>query len=66
MMDESMFTTKHRMGFIMNIVASVINDGVDAKVNVKIFENRWLRVRMLCDEFLQISKTVLHELSQIT
>ncbi|GBN01656.1 hypothetical protein AVEN_102789-1 [Araneus ventricosus] len=40
---------------------SVFNDGLVAKVNEKIRENRWFTIRMLCDEFPQISKTVLHE-----
>ncbi|GBN85567.1 hypothetical protein AVEN_80114-1 [Araneus ventricosus] len=40
---------------------SVVNDGLVAKVNEKIRENRWFTIRMLCDEFPQISKTVLHE-----
>lgn len=37
---------------------SVLNDGVVAKMPVKILENRWFTVRMLRGEFLQISKTV--------
>ncbi|GBO36525.1 hypothetical protein AVEN_38937-1 [Araneus ventricosus] len=41
---------------------SVVNDGLVAKVNEKIRENRRLTIRMLFDEFPQISKTVLHEL----
>ncbi|GBN34924.1 hypothetical protein AVEN_54453-1 [Araneus ventricosus] len=40
---------------------SVVNDGLVAKVNEKIRENRRFTKRMLCDEFPQISKTVLHE-----
>ncbi|GBN75538.1 hypothetical protein AVEN_110550-1 [Araneus ventricosus] len=40
---------------------SVVNDGLVAKVNEKIPENRRFTIRMLCDEFPQISKTVLHE-----
>ncbi|GBL67370.1 hypothetical protein AVEN_170969-1 [Araneus ventricosus] len=40
---------------------SVVNDGLVAKVNEKIRENRRFTIRMLCDEFPQISKTVLHE-----
>ncbi|GBN09138.1 hypothetical protein AVEN_229469-1 [Araneus ventricosus] len=40
---------------------SVVNDGLVAKVNEKIRENRPFTIRMLCDEFPQISKTVLHE-----
>ncbi|GBM01440.1 hypothetical protein AVEN_245451-1 [Araneus ventricosus] len=40
---------------------TVVNDGLVAKVNKKIRENRWFTLRMLCDEFPQISKTVLHE-----
>ncbi|GBM50646.1 hypothetical protein AVEN_86338-1 [Araneus ventricosus] len=39
----------------------VVNDGLVAKVNEKIRENRRFTIRMLCDEFPQISKTVLHE-----
>ncbi|GBO05538.1 hypothetical protein AVEN_64988-1 [Araneus ventricosus] len=41
---------------------SVVNDGLVAKVNEIIRENRWFTIRMLCDEFPQISKTVLHEI----
>ncbi|GBM35103.1 hypothetical protein AVEN_15193-1 [Araneus ventricosus] len=33
-----------------------------AKVNDKIRENSRFTIRMLCDEFPQISKTVLHEI----
>ncbi|GBO29215.1 hypothetical protein AVEN_267996-1 [Araneus ventricosus] len=40
---------------------SVVNDGLVAKLNAKIRENRRFTIRMLCDEFPQISKTVLHE-----
>ncbi|GBN57523.1 hypothetical protein AVEN_91029-1, partial [Araneus ventricosus] len=40
---------------------SVVNDGLVANVNEKIRENRRFTIRMLCDEFPQISKTVLHE-----
>ncbi|GBN57670.1 hypothetical protein AVEN_132933-1 [Araneus ventricosus] len=40
---------------------SVVNDGLVAKVNEKISENRRFPIRMLCDEFSQISKTVLLE-----
>ncbi|GBM73510.1 hypothetical protein AVEN_103941-1 [Araneus ventricosus] len=40
---------------------SVVNDGLVAKVNEKIRENRRFTIRMLFDEFPQISKTVLHE-----
>ncbi|GBM09411.1 hypothetical protein AVEN_184109-1 [Araneus ventricosus] len=40
---------------------SVANVGLAAKVNEKIRENRRFTIRMLCDEFPQISKTVLHE-----
>ncbi|GBM49535.1 hypothetical protein AVEN_108772-1 [Araneus ventricosus] len=39
----------------------VVNDGLVAKVNEKIRENRRFTIRMLCLEFPQISKTVLHE-----
>ncbi|GBN47492.1 hypothetical protein AVEN_8379-1 [Araneus ventricosus] len=42
--------------------ASVVNDGLVAKVNEKIRENRRFTIRMLFDEFSQISKTVLHEI----
>ncbi|GBN29760.1 hypothetical protein AVEN_100065-1 [Araneus ventricosus] len=41
---------------------SVVNDHLVAKVNEKIRENRRLTIRMLFDEFPQISKTVLHEI----
>ncbi|GBM00189.1 hypothetical protein AVEN_176423-1 [Araneus ventricosus] len=41
---------------------SVVNDGLVAKVNEKIRENRRLPIRMFFDEFPQISKTVLHEI----
>ncbi|GBM55829.1 hypothetical protein AVEN_105546-1 [Araneus ventricosus] len=41
---------------------SVVNDGLVAKVNEKIRENSRFAIRMLCDEFPQISKTVLHEI----
>ncbi|GBO34908.1 hypothetical protein AVEN_272329-1 [Araneus ventricosus] len=41
---------------------SVVNDGLVAKVNEKIRENRRFTLRMLFDEFPQISKTVLHEI----
>ncbi|GBM86930.1 hypothetical protein AVEN_129016-1 [Araneus ventricosus] len=40
---------------------SVVNDGLVAKVNEKIRENRRSTIRMLFDEFPRISKTVLHE-----
>ncbi|GBM65025.1 hypothetical protein AVEN_3476-1 [Araneus ventricosus] len=40
---------------------SVVNDGLVGKVNEKIRENRRFAIRMLCDEFPQISKTILHE-----
>ncbi|GBM22061.1 hypothetical protein AVEN_137371-1 [Araneus ventricosus] len=41
---------------------SVVNDGLVAKVNEKIRENRRLTIRMLFDVFPQISKTVLDEI----
>ncbi|GBO44896.1 hypothetical protein AVEN_26453-1 [Araneus ventricosus] len=41
---------------------SVINDGLVAKVNEKIHENRWFTIRMLFDEFRQISKTKLSQI----
>ncbi|GBN33015.1 hypothetical protein AVEN_101090-2 [Araneus ventricosus] len=41
---------------------SVVKDGLVAKVNEKIRENRRFTIRMLFDEFPQISKTVLHEI----
>ncbi|GBN30090.1 hypothetical protein AVEN_132069-1 [Araneus ventricosus] len=41
---------------------SDVNDGLVAKVNEKIRENRRFTIRMLFDEFPQISKTVLHEI----
>ncbi|GBN58203.1 hypothetical protein AVEN_24301-1 [Araneus ventricosus] len=40
---------------------SVVNDGLVEKVNEKIRESRQFTIRMLCDEFPQISKTVLHQ-----
>ncbi|GBL84139.1 hypothetical protein AVEN_118554-1 [Araneus ventricosus] len=42
---------------------SVVNDGLVAKVNEKIRENRRFTIRMLFDEFPQISKTVLHDIA---
>ncbi|GBN17594.1 hypothetical protein AVEN_200939-1 [Araneus ventricosus] len=41
---------------------SVVNDGLVAKVNEKIRENRRFTIRTLFDEFPQISKVVLHEI----
>ncbi|GBM24540.1 hypothetical protein AVEN_217120-1 [Araneus ventricosus] len=41
---------------------SVVNGGLVAKVKEKIRENRRFTIRMLFDEFPQISKTVLHEI----
>ncbi|GBN89920.1 hypothetical protein AVEN_255320-1 [Araneus ventricosus] len=41
---------------------SVVSDGLVPKVNEKIRENRRFTIRMLFDEFPQISKTVLHEI----
>ncbi|GBM86916.1 hypothetical protein AVEN_151816-1 [Araneus ventricosus] len=41
---------------------SVVNDGLVAKVNEKIRENSRFTIRMLCDEFPQVSKTVLNEI----
>ncbi|GBN84634.1 hypothetical protein AVEN_202995-1 [Araneus ventricosus] len=41
---------------------SVVSDGLVAKVNEKIRENRRFKIRMLFDEFPQISKTVLPEI----
>ncbi|GBN55596.1 hypothetical protein AVEN_73075-1 [Araneus ventricosus] len=41
--------------------SSVVNDSLVANVNEKIRENRRFTIRMLCDEFPQISKIVLHE-----
>ncbi|GBN28619.1 hypothetical protein AVEN_36171-1 [Araneus ventricosus] len=41
---------------------SIVNDGLVAKVNEKIRKNRRFTIRMLFDEFPQISKTVLHEI----
>ncbi|GBM61290.1 hypothetical protein AVEN_253038-1 [Araneus ventricosus] len=41
---------------------SVVNDGLVAKLNEKIRENSRFTIRMFCDEFPQISKTVLHEI----
>ncbi|XP_023214449.1 putative uncharacterized protein FLJ37770 [Centruroides sculpturatus] len=45
---------------------SVVNDGLVAKVNEKIPENRQFTIRLLCDEFPQISNTVLHEIVATT
>ncbi|GBM93947.1 hypothetical protein AVEN_66608-1 [Araneus ventricosus] len=36
----------------------VVDDGLVAKVNEKIRKNKRFTIRMLCDEFPQISKTV--------
>ncbi|GBO25486.1 hypothetical protein AVEN_254918-1 [Araneus ventricosus] len=41
---------------------SVVNDSLVAKVNEKIRENSRFTIRMLCEEFPQISKTVFHEI----
>ncbi|GBN20318.1 hypothetical protein AVEN_97476-1 [Araneus ventricosus] len=41
---------------------SVVNDGLVAKVNEKIRENRRFTIRMLFNEFPEILKTVLHEI----
>ncbi|GBM85930.1 hypothetical protein AVEN_97550-1 [Araneus ventricosus] len=41
---------------------SVVIDGLVEKLNEKIRENSRFTIRMLCDEFPQISKTVLHEI----
>ncbi|GBO43755.1 hypothetical protein AVEN_49598-1 [Araneus ventricosus] len=41
---------------------SVVEDGLVANVNEKIRENSRFTIRMLFDEFPQISKTVLHEI----
>ncbi|GBM42465.1 hypothetical protein AVEN_139899-1 [Araneus ventricosus] len=41
---------------------SVVNDGLVAKVNEKIRENSRFTIGLLCNEFPQISKTVLHEI----
>ncbi|GBN57064.1 hypothetical protein AVEN_23905-1 [Araneus ventricosus] len=41
---------------------SEVNKGLVAKVNEKIRINRRFTIKMLCDEFPQISKTVLHEI----
>ncbi|GBN19213.1 hypothetical protein AVEN_31833-1 [Araneus ventricosus] len=41
---------------------SFVNDGLVAKVNEKIRENKRFTIRILFDEFPQISKTVLHEI----
>ncbi|GBN72183.1 hypothetical protein AVEN_3673-1 [Araneus ventricosus] len=41
---------------------SVVNEGLVAKVNEKIRENSRFTIGMLCNEFPQISKTVLHEI----
>ncbi|GBN17554.1 hypothetical protein AVEN_175628-1 [Araneus ventricosus] len=41
---------------------SVAIDGLVAKVNEKTHENSRFTIRILCDEFSQISKTVLHEI----
>ncbi|GBN20076.1 hypothetical protein AVEN_234770-1 [Araneus ventricosus] len=42
--------------------SSVVNDDLVAKLNEKIRGNSRFTIRMLCDEFPQISKTVLHEI----
>ncbi|GBN92910.1 hypothetical protein AVEN_13749-1 [Araneus ventricosus] len=42
---------------------SVVEDGLVAKVNEKIRESRRFTIRMLCDEFPQISKTFLHDIA---
>ncbi|GBM92887.1 hypothetical protein AVEN_205217-1 [Araneus ventricosus] len=39
----------------------LVNDGLVAEVNEEIRENRRFTIRMACDEFPQISKSVLHE-----
>ncbi|GBN35367.1 hypothetical protein AVEN_205533-1 [Araneus ventricosus] len=41
---------------------SVVNGGLVVKVNEKIRENRRFTIRILFDDFPQISKTVLHEI----
>ncbi|GBO00131.1 hypothetical protein AVEN_114368-1 [Araneus ventricosus] len=41
---------------------SVVNDGLVAKLNEKIRENKRFTKRMLFDEFKQISKIVLHQI----
>ncbi|GBL69482.1 hypothetical protein AVEN_68484-1 [Araneus ventricosus] len=41
---------------------SVVNNGLVAKENEKIRENRRFTIRMLCDEFPHITKTALHEI----
>lgn len=41
---------------------SCVTDGLVAQVNEKIRDNRRFTIRTLCDEFPQISKTVLHEI----
>ncbi|GBM33625.1 Mariner Mos1 transposase [Araneus ventricosus] len=41
---------------------TVVNDALVAKVNETIRQNRRFTIRMLSDEFPQISKTVLHEI----
>ncbi|GBO44499.1 hypothetical protein AVEN_114904-1 [Araneus ventricosus] len=41
---------------------SVVNDGLVGKVNDKILENSRFTIGLLCNEFPQISKTVLHEI----
>ncbi|GBN81034.1 hypothetical protein AVEN_208492-1 [Araneus ventricosus] len=44
---------------------SVVNDSLVAKMNEKIHENRRFTIRMLFDEFPQISKLFCTRLSQI-
>ncbi|GBN93094.1 hypothetical protein AVEN_52223-1 [Araneus ventricosus] len=40
----------------------VVNDDLVAKVNKKIRENNRFTIKMLCDEFPKISRTVVHEI----
>ncbi|GBM28442.1 hypothetical protein AVEN_33897-1 [Araneus ventricosus] len=49
-----MLMTKHGV--------DVVNVGLVAKVNEKIHEKSRFTIRMLCDEFPQISKTVFHDI----
>ncbi|GBN44936.1 hypothetical protein AVEN_232754-1 [Araneus ventricosus] len=54
--DGSINADDHEMHLLLSMMILV------AKVNDKIRENSRFTIRMLCDEFPQISKTVLHEI----
>ncbi|GBN32531.1 hypothetical protein AVEN_45736-1 [Araneus ventricosus] len=57
--DAPMFMTKHGVGDLLLLMMVC---GLAAKVNEKIRENRRFTIRMLFDEFPQISKIVLQEI----